>query len=295
MVTDRLEDASDYCKIKLTFKGESEASITDGTSSELFTQTTDDRLGAVHVRGGHGMSWLAVESVNEMQLTQFDSSALPHRIHLLRIHDGQDFRPSQYHVEDLKELREQVVLATELGVDATLSADEYKATAFTYGVGALFGTLRELLQDWVEGRSGGTLRTFGNDYITKDATGTSSGWEWRRTGSEKIGSTNMWKVTASHRDVRDFCLGFATMNMWLDAESPWAARQEVDVSISSSDASQSGCSEWQQRGVTQSFQKANSNCTYLRPNILDSRRKNGKLGKAYDNRPQANDLNPDSR
>ena len=36
---------------------------------------------------------------------------------------------------------------------------------------------------------------FGNAYITKDATGTSSGWEWRVTGSEKVGSTNMWKVS----------------------------------------------------------------------------------------------------
>ena len=65
---------------------------------------------------------------------------------------------------------------------------------------------------------------------------------------EKISATNMWKVTASHRDVRDFCLGYATMTMWLDADSPWAARQTVDVAISSSEASQT-ISAWQQRGI----------------------------------------------
>ena len=46
----------------------------------------------------------------------------------------------------------------------------------------------------------------------------------------------MWKVTASHQDVRDFCLGYASMTIWLDADSPWAARQTVDVAISSSEA-----------------------------------------------------------
>ena len=149
-----------------------------------------------------------------------------------------------------KELREQVVLATELEFAATLSATAYEGTAFTYGVGGLLGDLEELSPGLgmviapVE-----LAEFFGNAYITKDATGTSSGWEWRVTGSEKVGSTNMWKVTASHRDVRDFCLGYATMTMWLDAESPWAARQTVDVAISSSETSQTSCSAWQQRGI----------------------------------------------
>ena len=297
LVTDRLEDASDYCKIKLTFKGESEASITDGTSSELFTQTTDDRLGAVHVRGGHGMSWLAVESVNEMQLTQFDLSGhYPIASTCSEFTTDSTSGQASITLKTWKELREQVVLATELGVDATLSADEYKATAFTYGVGGLFGDLEELSPGL--GRVVAPVELadfFGNDYITKDATGTSSGWEWRVTGSEKIGTTNMWKVTASHRDVRDFCLGFATMNMWLDAESPWAARQEVDVSISSSDASQSGCSEWQQRGVDAVLPEGELELhhTFDRTSLTRGV-KTVELGKAYDNRPQANDLNPDS-
>ena len=150
-----------------------------------------------------------------------------------------------------KELREQVVLATEL---------EFSCNAFRYFV------RRVGLHLW-RGRSAGRpleelspglgmviapvelADFFGNAYITKDATGTSSGWEWRVTGSEKVGSTNMWKVTASHQDVRDFCLGYATMTMWLDADSPWAARQTVDVAISSSEASRSSCSAWQQRGI----------------------------------------------
>ncbi|MDP6199297.1 MAG: SAP domain-containing protein [Candidatus Poseidonia sp.] len=297
LVTERFEDASDYCKIKLTFKGESEASITNGGSSELFAQTSDDRLGAVHVRGGQGLSWLAMESQNEMQFTQFDLSGhYPIASTCSEFTTDSTSGQASLTLRTWKELREQVVLATELDVDATLSGDNYQATAFTYGVGGLFGDLEELSPGL--GRVVAPIELadfFGNDYITKDATGTSSGWEWRVTGSEKIGSTNMWKVTASHRDIRDFCLGYATMNLWLDADSPWAARQEVDVAISSSDASQSGCSGWQQRGVEAVLPEGELELHHTFDQTSITRGvKTVELGKTYDNRPQANDLNPDS-
>ena len=160
-----------------------------------------------------------------MQFTQFDLSGhYPHCFHVLEFTTDSTSGQASLTLRTWKELREQVVLATELDVDATLSGDNYQATAFTYGVGGLFGDLEELSPGL--GRVVAPIELadfFGNDYITKDATGTSSGWEWRVTGSEKVGSTNMWKVTASHRDIRDFCLGYATMNLWLDADGPWAA------------------------------------------------------------------------
>ena len=74
LVTDRLEDPPDYCKIRLSFQGGSTVSITEGTGLELSTQSSDDRLGAVKIRGGQGMSWLGVESVNDMSFSQFDVS-----------------------------------------------------------------------------------------------------------------------------------------------------------------------------------------------------------------------------
>ena len=143
-----------------------------------------------------------------------------------------------------------------------MSATAYEGTAFTYGVGGLLGDLEELSPGLGMVIAPIELADFfGNAYITKDATGTSSGWEWRVTGSEKIGSTNMWKVTASHRDVRDFCLGYATMTMWLDADSPWAARQTVDVAISSSEASQTSCSACSNGASMRSCPRVSSNCT----------------------------------
>ena len=296
LVTNQLEDPPNYCKIRLTFQGESTASVTEGTGVELSTQSTDDRLGAVKIQGGQGLSWLAVESVNEMSFSQFDLSG-----HYPIASKCSDFTTdtttgqAELTLKSWKELREQVVLATELDFSATLSATAYEGTAFTYGVGGLLGDLEELSPGLgmviapVE-----LAEFFGNAYITKDATGLSSGWEWRVTGSEKIGSTNMWKVTASHRDVRDFCLGYASMTMWLDAESPWAARQTVDVAISSSEASQSSCSAWQQRGVDAVLPEGEIELHHtFERTTLTRGIKAVELGKTYDNRPQANDLNPD--
>ena len=296
LVTNQLEDPPNYCKIRLTFQGESTASVTEGTGVELSTQSTDDRLGAVKIQGGQGLSWLAVESVNEMSFSQFDLSG-----HYPIASKCSDFTTdtttgqAELTLKSWRELREQVVLATELDFSATLSATSYEGTAFTYGVGGLLGDLEELSPGLgmviapVE-----LAEFFGNAYITKDATGLSSGWEWRVTGSEKIGSTNMWKVTASHRDVRDFCLGYASMTMWLDAESPWAARQTVDVAISSSEASQSSCSAWQQRGVDAVLPEGEIELHHtFERTTLTRGIKAVELGKTYDNRPQANDLNPD--
>ena len=296
LVTDRLEDPPNYCRISLDFQGQSTASITNGGSMELSTQTSEDRLGAVKVRGGQGMSWLSVESVNDMSFDQF--VVVGHRQIASKCADfpGDTTRgAAELTLKTWKELREQVVLATELDFSATLSDKAYDGTAFSYGVGGLLGDLDEISPGLGMVIAPVELADFfGNAYITKDATGTSSGWEWRVTGSEKVGSTNMWKVTASHRDVRDFCLGYATMTMWLDADSPWAARQTVDVAISSDETSQSSCSAWQQRGIDAVLPEGELELHHtFERTTLTRGFKAIELGKTYDNRPQANDLNPD--
>ena len=296
LVTDRLDDPPEYCKIRLSFQGDSTVSITEGDGSALSTQSSDDRLGAVKVRGGQGLSWLGVESVNDMSFSQFDLSG--HNEFLGKCSDTTiDSTTGQADLKltTWKELREQVVLATELEFATTLQKTSYEGTAFTYGVGGLLGGLEDLSPGLGMVVAPVELADFfGNAYITKDATGTSSGWEWRVTGSEKVGSTNMWKVTASHRDIRDFCLGYASMTIWLDAESPWAARQMVDVAISSSEASQTSCSAWQQRGIDAVLPEGELELHHTFERTTLSRGvKAIELGKTYDNRPQPNELNPD--
>jgi len=295
LVLDQLEDPPDYCKVRLLFEGESEATITEGTSMELFTQSSDDRLGAVEIKGGQGLSWLTVESKNEMGFSQFDIFG-----HTKTNQKCNDFSEGSEGTADITlttwtELRERVTIATQLETSLANSGGTYDGTAFTYGVGGLFGGLEELSPGLGMVVAPIELAAFfGNAYITTDASGTSSGWEWRVTGSEKVGTTNMWKVTASHRDVRDFCLGYANMNIWLDADSPWAARQSVDIAISSSESSQNDCSTWQQRGVEAVLPEGELELHHSFERTYHSRGvKAIELGKAYDNRPESNEMDPD--
>ncbi len=295
LITDQLDDPPEYCKVRLLFQGESDASIVEGTSMELFTQRTDDRLGAVEVKGGQGLSWLAVESTNDMQFSQFD--IFGHKRTNQKCNDFSEGTSgnAELSLTTWKELRERVTLATQLEGSLTNSEGTSSGTAFTYGIGGLLGGLEAFspglgivvapveLEDF-----------FGNTYITTDASGTSSGWEWRVTGSEKVGSTNMWKVTATHRDVRDLCLGYANMNLWLDASSPWAARQSVDIAISSSEASQTDCAGWQQAGVEALLPEGELELHHsFERTTLVRGVKAIELGKAYDNRPESNELDPD--
>ena len=249
LITDQLNDLDEYCKMRLLFDGTGSLSITEGSVLELTTQPNEDRLGAVAAKGGQGMTWLAVESVNSFSFSKFNIYG---HVPTTSVTGGQmcpDFAEGREGTADIAltrwtELREQATLSTQVDMTLQNTGGTYDGSAMAYGVGGLLGGLETLspglglILQPVE-----LADFFGNNYITKDATGTSSGWEWRVIGSEKIGSTNMWKVTASHRDIQEFCLGYATMNLWLDADSPWAARQTVDVSISSDETSQSSCSE----------------------------------------------------
>ena len=302
LITDRIETEDDICKIRMMFEGSGEAKITDGGALELTNQGSNDRLGAVRAKGGQGMDWLAVESTNSMdfngpgkfEIFRHVRSSIPGSDSCSSTSLGGEGN-GMLTVTQWTELREEVSLGTQL--DFSMSLDgEYQGTAVSYGIGGLLGSF-----DIVSPGLGVILQPvelstfFGNEYITKDAIGISSdkGWEWRVIGTEKIGSTNMWKVTASHKDIRDLCLGYATMNLWLDGVSPWAVKQSVDVSISSSEANQDSCSGWESLGsdyilpegeleLHHTFER-----TYLQRGV-----KALELGRSYDNRPQANELNP---
>jgi len=84
------------------------------------------------------------------------------------------------------------------------------------------------------------------------------------------------------------------MNIWLDADSPWAARQSVDIAISSSESSQNDCSTWQQRGVEAVLPEGELELHHSFERTYHSRGvKAIELGKAYDNRPESNEMDPD--
>lgn len=300
LVTEQFDDLSEYCKMRLLFAGTGSVSITEGTSGDLISQPTEDRIGAVSARGGQGMSWLTVESVNELSLSKFNiyghtsAPSIGGGTYCPDFAEGTEGR-ADLTITRWNELREQATLATHLDAFLQNTQGTYEAEAMTYGVGGLLGGLEDLSPGL-----GLVLQPveladfFGNTYITNDVSGTSSGWAWRVIGTEMLGNTEVWKVTASHRDVQDFCLGYATMNLWLEADSPWVVRQTVDVSISSNEANQNSCSGWLERGVEAVLPEGELELHHTFERTSTTRGvKAIELGMAYNNRPQANDLNPD--
>jgi hypothetical protein len=298
LVLDQIETEDDICKLRLMFDGSGDLSITDGGTDQLISQTSNDRVGAVGVRGGQGMSWLSVESVSSYDLDSFTIQR-----HLRSSIPGSngcsDFPASVSGTADITstkwtELRERASLGTKIDWNLNIE-DSYEGTLMTYGVGGFFGDLEvispglSLLVQPVE-----LQELLANDYIDDGATGSRLGWDWRVLGTEELGSTEMWKIVATNKDVQDYCLGSASMTLWVEEGNPWATRQTVDVVISGSDSNRQGCSTTTkllgdyvlpegELTMSHTFQKSS----------LKLGSKALEFGLSYDARPLANELSPD--
>jgi len=298
LVLDQIETEDDICKLRLMFDGLGDVSITDGGTDQLVSQTSNDRIGAVGVRGGQGMSWLSVEAVSSYD---FDSFTIQR--HLQSSIPGSngcsDFPASISGTADITstkwtELRERESLGTKVDWNLNIE-DSYEGTLMSYGVGGLFGDLEvispgfSLLVQPVE-----LQELLANDYIDDGATGSRLGWDWRVLGTDVLGSTDMWKIVATNKDVQDYCLGSASMTLWVEEGNPWATRQEVDVRISGSDSGQQDCSTTSkllgdyilpegELTMSHTFQKSS----------LKLGSKALEYGLSYDARPLANELSPD--
>lgn len=296
LVLDNIETEDDICKISLEYSGMGQTSIVDGGADELSSQSSLDRLGAVSVRGGQGADWLAVEATNSFDFDRF--TVQRHLRSLLPSAPCSDTFASVSGSSELTstswtELREQSSIANQVQWSVTLD-DAYQGNAMSYGVGSLFGGLETiapgfaLLLQPVE-----VKELFANDLIDNDATGSNLGWDWRVIGIEEIGNDPMWKITATHHDLEAYCLGSASMTLWVGEDSPWVAKQTVDVVISGSDSNRAGCSTTSkllgdyvlpdgELEIHHSFDRITLKRGFK---LLD-------LGKNYDNRPQANEFQP---
>ena len=246
LVLDNIETEDDICKIRLEYSGMGLTSIIEGGADELSSQSSMDRLGAVSVRGGQGADWLAVEATNSFDFDRFTVQR-----HLRSPIPGSTAcsdtfasvsGSSELALTSWTELREQSSIANQVQWSVTLD-DAYQGDMMSYGVGSLFGGLEtiapgfSLLSQPVE-----VKQLFANDLIDNDATGSNLGWDWRVIGIEEIGNDPMWKITATHHDLEAYCLGSASMTLWVGEDSPWVAKQTVDVVISGSDSNRAGCS-----------------------------------------------------
>ena len=297
IVLNQLNSDDDICKISVDFGGLGEVSIVNGDGSQLVTQSSLDRLGAVRMKGGHGGDWLTVQSENSYDLQEFDAkryyplfdgsgSCDP---------DGEGREGSaEIDVTTWTELRGQATLATQVDFDISLG-DQFKGTAFTYGVGGILGDLTAFSPSLIQITQPVELAEFfGSNLITEGASGTSDDWAWRVLGTDTIGSTKMWKVIATHQRVQDFCLGSASITMWLDGVTPWATQQRVDIVIDSdADTSVTCSAEGEFIGdIILPTGELEIHHVFERT-FVERGTKAIELGVRYDLRPEANAFKPD--
>ncbi len=299
LVLDNVETEDDICKIRLEYSGMGLTSIAEGGTDELSSQSSMDRLGAISVRGGQGGDWLAVEATNSLDFDRFTvqrnlRSPIPGSTAcsdtFASVSGSSELTSTSW-----TELREQSSIANQVQWSVTLD-DAYQGNVMSYGVGSLFGGLETLapglalLSQPVE-----VKQLFANDLIDNDATGSNLGWDWRVIGIEDIGDDPMWKITATHHDLEAYCLGSASMTLWVGEGSPWVAKQTVDVVISGSDSNRAGCSTTSKLLGDYVLPDGELEIHHIFDRITLKRGvKLLDLGKGYDNRPQANEFKPSS-
>ena len=164
----------------------------------------------------------------------------------------------------------------------------------TFGVGGILGELETLSPGFSMLLQPVELQELlATDYIDDGASGSRLGWDWRVLGTEKLGSTDMWKIVATNQDVQELCLGSASMTLLVEEGNPWATKQTVNVVISGSDSNRQGCSTTTkllgdyvlpdgELTMSHTFQKSS----------LTRGSKGLEFGLSYDARPQANELSP---
>lgn len=299
LVLDNVETEDDICKIRLEYSGMGLTSIAEGGAGELSSQSSMDRLGAISVRGGQGGDWLAVEATNSLDFDRFTvqrnlRSPIPGSTAcsdtFASVSGSSELTSTSW-----TELREQSSIANQVQWSVTLD-DAYQGNVMSYGVGSLFGGLETiapgfaLISQPVE-----VKQLFANDLIDNDATGSNLGWDWRVIGIEDIGDDPMWKITATHHDLEAYCLGSASMTLWVGEGSPWVAKQTVDVVISGSDSNRAGCSTTSKLLGDYVLPDGELEIHHTFDRITLKRGvKLLDLGKGYDNRPQANEFKPSS-
>ncbi len=297
LVLDQIETEEDICKLRLLFDGIGEVSITEGDSSQLVSQSSLDRMGAISAKGGQGMDWLTVESVSE-----YDFSAFTIQRHLRSSIPGSDacsdFPASVSGTADLTstqwtELRDRASIGT--AVDWNLNVeDTYQGNLMTFGVGGILGDLDTLSPGFSMLLQPVELQELlANDYIDDGASGSRLGWDWRVLGTETLGSTDMWKIVATNQDIQELCLGSASMTLLVEEGNPWATKQTVNVVISGSDSNRQGCSTTTKLLGDYVLPDGELTMSHIfQKSSLTRGSKGLEFGLSYDARPQANELSP---
>ena len=235
------------CRLLMTFSGTGTTSVTDGGSDELDMEPDDSLKGVVRAKGAYGLDWLAVEKV---QTRNFDQIALksynPKPLQQDECQSGSSIYSVggnlEFNTKSWTEISERDIISTQADWKLTLGEDYNQGTTKSYGLGGVLGLLEDLAPGVAVVISPVEIRDMmGTQLIDTGTNGTHLGWEWNVIGPDEVDGEEMWKVSMENREIRDNCFGHARITMWVEENSPWAVKQNVDVYISGDEGDKSAC------------------------------------------------------
>lgn len=297
-VLEQLNVDDEICRLELDFSGSGAVAVHEGGPLDIPSQGSDmDLLGSVTVRGAHGAEWLAVQKSATYNLQQVVA-----RQHMPSLVPGSTGCSSTFtsatgtaalDLTSWTELSDRAVLRTEAAWDLDLNGF-ISGTTTTYGVGGLLGAFEvfapglSMLMQPVE-----LQELVGSAPIEDGAQGSGLGWDWAVVGAEDFGGQRMWRVVATQPDLSTYCLGSATLSMWVEDDNPWASRQTVDVRLSGDEAGRVGCSTLSQQLGERVLPDGEFRLTHTFERLsVDRGSDRLDLGSTYLSRPRPNELGP---
>jgi hypothetical protein len=242
MFQDYVDTEDEYCRLQLEFEGTGTANVAEGGLSELSREPDNEMQGAVSAKGALGLDWLAVEKSHSQTLGEDDEEfkiSISNSVPIVGcVENGSKSGVLQLTTTSWTELSEQVVLATDADWSLNLGTESHKGKTVSYGVGGVLGALESIAPGVAMVFSPIEVHeVMGSSLIQEGASGTHLGWRWNVIGAEDTG----WRVSLTHSEIEDYCLGHARITMWVTDESPWAVQQKVEVHISGKEGDRSQC------------------------------------------------------
>lgn len=238
------EDEEEICRINLTFSGTGETSVTDGGASHL-SAGEEDLIGVVGAKGPLGLDWLTVEKKSQHDFDDmFIKRHKPKPFNSEECSENGAGIPGAFSLSTTMwtEISERDVIATQADWDLDLDGELHKGTAMSYGVGGILGALEHVVPGFAIIFSPVEVReVFGTELIQTGASGSYLNWDWRVVGPDEVNGEKMWRVSLEHEEISDNCLGFARITIWVNEDSPWAIKQNVEIQISGKEGDRSAC------------------------------------------------------
>ncbi len=291
-------DEEDICRITLAFSGTGDISVTNGGESQLTGQINNDLLGVVAQRGSYGDNWLTVEKefeqdYDDVTITRFKNNIIDSS----RCNDnGASVFGNTLELKTTTwtEIRSEDLLRSQIDYQVQLESSAYEGSITTFGLSGIFSSLGSLQSSISMAFAPVELKELIGDTLIEDgSSGSRMGWSWRVVSSEEKDGEMAWRIFMESEEIKKYCLGHAHITIWAQADSPWAAHQEVDIFISG-DTNQDTCDATSQfindfivpEGTLEMRMK-------MQRSSIERGEKAVVFGRDYQNRPRSSDLKPE--